>query len=152
MDPIKNQLSISLPNELTQLSRLYRSAVDQCAHRCGLTLASAWPLVLIGRNKDIRHGVLAEMVGIEAASLIRVIDRLVADQLVLRTEDPLDRRAKILCLTEEGRQHAGQIEILLAELRSHVFSDLPIEDLEACNRIFNHIRLSLEQFLSEQAA
>ncbi|QBC44581.1 MarR family transcriptional regulator [Iodobacter fluviatilis] len=37
---------------------------------------------------------LAEMVGIEAASLIRVVDRLVADPLVLRSEDTQDRRAK----------------------------------------------------------
>jgi MarR family transcriptional regulator, transcriptional regulator for hemolysin len=150
MDPIKNQLSLSLPHEITLLSRLYRSAVDQCAHRCDLTLASAWPLVLIGRNKGIRHGVLAEMVGIEAASLIRVIDRLVSDELVLRTEDTQDRRAKILCLTEEGCKHADQIEALLAQLRLQIFSDLPIEDLEACSRVFNHIRLTLEQYLSEQ--
>ncbi len=150
MDPIKNQLSISLPHEITQLSRLYRSAIDQCAHRCDLSMASTLPLVLIGRSSTgIRHGVLAEMVGIEAASLIRVIDRLVADELVLRTEDPQDRRAKILCLTEEGTIHADKVEILLASLREQVFAELAIEDLEACGRVFSHIRLTLEQYLSE---
>ncbi|MBY0445252.1 MAG: MarR family transcriptional regulator [Burkholderiales bacterium] len=152
MDPLKKQLSISLPHEITLLSRLYRSAVDQCAHRCDLSMASALPLVLIGRSSGIRHGVLAEMVGIEAASLIRVIDRLVSDELVLRTEDPLDRRAKILCLTEAGRVQADNVEILLAGLREQVFGELALEDLEACNRVFSRISLTLEQYLSEQSA
>lgn len=150
MDPIKTNLSISLASELTQLSRLYRSAVDQSAHRCDLTLASSWPIVLIGRAETgIRHGVLAEQVGVEAPSLIRVIDRLVADNLVSRNEDPLDRRAKILCLTETGRQHADQVEALLAQLRIHAFDGLPIEDIEVCLRVFAHLRLSLEQFIKD---
>ncbi|STQ90331.1 MarR family winged helix-turn-helix transcriptional regulator [Iodobacter fluviatilis] len=150
MGPIKEQLSISLPHEITLLSRLYRSAVDQCAHRCDLSVASTLPLLLIGRNPGIRHGVLAEMVGIEAASLIRVIDRLAGDELVVRTEDQQDRRAKILCLTEAGKVQAGKIEFLLAGLRERVFGGLTVEDLEACNRVFSHIRLTLEQYISEQ--
>jgi MarR family transcriptional regulator for hemolysin len=48
MNPIRTQLSIALASDLTLLSQLYRSAVDQCAHRHALTLASAWPLVQLG--------------------------------------------------------------------------------------------------------
>ncbi|MEN9659489.1 MAG: hypothetical protein RL571_2954 [Pseudomonadota bacterium] len=149
MNPIRTQLSIALASDLTLLSRLYRSAVYQCAHRHDLTLASAWPLVLIGRSEaGIRHGVLAEMVGIEAASLIRVIDRLVADQLVLRSEDTQDRRAKNLCLTEEGRKQADQVEVVLAELRTLVFADISIEEMQTCQRVFSRLQGSIEQFLA----
>jgi MarR family transcriptional regulator for hemolysin len=153
MDPFRAQLSSALAADITIMSRLYRSAIEQCAHRHDLTLASAWPIVLIGRSETgIRHGVLAEMVGIEAASLIRVIDRLVTDQLVLRSEDPLDRRAKILCLTAAGHEQAAKMEASLATLRVQAFSDISTEEMQVCQQVFARLQHSLEQFIATGAA
>ena len=56
--------------------------------------------------------------------------------LVQRTEDPTDRRAKVLSLTEEGRALANSIEDELIRLCRDVFGDIDPADLEATLRVF----------------
>ena len=45
------------------------------------------------------------------------MDLLVAEKLVTRKEDATDRRAKILALTDKGRQRALEIEQVVDGLR-----------------------------------
>jgi len=47
---------------------------------------------------------LGEALGITSAAASQMLERLVQQGLILRTEDPRDRRAKQLLLTESGRR------------------------------------------------
>lgn len=47
---------------------------------------------------------MGENMGITSAAASQMLERLVQQGLVLRTEDPIDRRAKRLVLTEKGVQ------------------------------------------------
>jgi MarR family transcriptional regulator for hemolysin len=64
-----------------------------------------------------------------------LLDQLGAANLVCRTEDPTDRRAKSLSLTDDGRALAQSIEEELIRLRREVFSNLEAADLEAALRV-----------------
>jgi MarR family transcriptional regulator for hemolysin len=76
-----------------------------------LSHASAWPIVMISRLGDgARPGQVADAVGIEPPSLVRIIDQLVNGGLVLRQDDPSDRRAKTLSLTAAGKRIAERLE------------------------------------------
>ena len=89
---------------LMVLSRAYRGAADKALADYGLSQATAWPVILAGRLGDgVRQGALAEALGVEGPSLVRVLDQLVAAGLMERREDPHDRRAKTLHLTEAGQ-------------------------------------------------
>lgn len=49
-------------------------------------------------------GRVAETMHCDASNVTGVVDRLVAQKLVVRSEDAVDRRAKHLEMTEKGRQ------------------------------------------------
>ena len=57
-----------------------------------------------------------------------------------RREDPADRRAKTLHLTEEGRQACAHIEAALIELRTQLYAGIPDEDIGATLRVFATLR------------
>src|SRR5260370_4874765 len=81
---------------ITRLARLWRREVDQGVAAHGLSQATAIPLVVLSRRgKCVRQCVLAEEMGIEGPSLVRLIDLLQAEGLVERREYPTDRRAKM---------------------------------------------------------
>ncbi|MBB3197334.1 MarR family winged helix-turn-helix transcriptional regulator [Roseateles terrae] len=127
------QLGATLPI----LDRAYRATANQAMASLGLSQTMAWPLLMIGRQGDgLRQGALAELLGIEGPSLTRTLDQLVDAGLVERREDPDDRRAKTLYLTEAGNAACEQIEVILRDLRNQVYEGVPDADIEATLRVF----------------
>src|SRR4051812_9866863 len=114
MEPLDHTL-MNLAMSLTRTARAYRSVADRLASNYGLSQATAWPVIMISRLGDgVRPGAVAEALGLEPSSLVRVIDQLIDAGLVARHEDASDRRAKTLHLTAEGRRRAAQLEKALA--------------------------------------
>jgi MarR family transcriptional regulator for hemolysin len=66
---------------------------------------------------------------------VRLLDQLCKAGLVCRSEDPLDRRAKALSLTVEGRALAESIEGELVRLRREVLGGIDQADLDATLRV-----------------
>ena len=113
-----------------RIGRLWRREADQALADHGLSQATAVPLLVLSRwGKCARQGVLAEEMGIEGPSLVRLIDLLQAEGLVERREDPTDRRAKMLHLTAIGETKADEIDRVLRRVRAYLLKDLSSEDL-----------------------
>ena len=143
LTPSDSQLMATTAN-LMVLSRAYRGAADKALADYGLSQATAWPVILAGRLGDgVRQGSLAEALGVEGPSLVRVLDQLVAAGLMERREDPHDRRARTLHLTDAGHALRAQVEEVLVELRRRVFHGVSESDLEACLRVFDALKVSL---------
>ncbi|QQB33975.1 MarR family transcriptional regulator [Achromobacter deleyi] len=141
--PTDSQLMATTAN-LMVLSRAYRGAADKALADYGLSQATAWPVILAGRLGDgVRQGALAEALGVEGPSLVRVLDQLVAAGLMERREDAHDRRAKTLHLTEAGHTLRKEVEDVLVELRRHLFDGVSEADLQACLRVFDSLKAAL---------
>jgi DNA-binding MarR family transcriptional regulator len=69
----------------------------------GLSISQIGALFLIYRRA---RGVsdLGDELGITSAAASQMLERLVQQQLILRSEDPRDRRVKEIVLTDKGRQ------------------------------------------------
>ncbi|MEL6059909.1 MULTISPECIES: MarR family transcriptional regulator [unclassified Methylobacterium] len=133
----RERLQQAVTHAILTTGRHWRRAANNVAEAHGLSDATAHPLVIIGRmEEEPRQNVLAEAVGIEGPSLVRLLDQLAAAGLVVRREDPSDRRAKVLGLTPEGRCVFEQIEAALSTLRTCVFAEIDDADLEASLRVF----------------
>ena len=121
---------------LNYISRAYRKVVNRVLATHGLSESQALPILMIGRLGDgVRLGVLAEHVGVEVPSLLRQIDQLCAAGLVERRDDPSDRRAKALHLTEAGRSQAAVIETLFLDVRSRMLREIGDDDLATALRV-----------------
>jgi MarR family transcriptional regulator, transcriptional regulator for hemolysin len=122
---------------LQVMARAYKAAADKAVGHIGLSQAMAWPLVMIGRlGNGIRPGMLADVLAIESASLVRQLDQLAEAGLVDRREDTIDRRAKTLHLTPAGTRARAKIEASLDAMRAEMFDGIADADLEACLRVF----------------
>lgn len=140
---------MSLTHTLVHVARAYKAAADALTADFDLSLASAWPIVMISRLGDgTRPGLVADAIGIEPPSLVRIIDQLVSAGLVLRKDDPSDRRAKTLSLTAEGKRIAERLEKALVPFRRDLFKDMAPADVEACVRVLTR----LDQTLAGQGA
>jgi len=142
--------STYLPREFTSelivAGRQWKRLTRAVTARFAIGEAGAAPLLWIGRmGEGVRQNALAERVGIEGASLVRVLDELAAAGLVKREPDPTDRRANLLYLTDKGRQVTAEVEVELNELRTRVFADLDTADIAAAQRVFAAIKLGLER-------
>lgn len=136
-----SQLWLTYTHALLLSGRQWRRLANATTDAHGVSEAKALPLVLIGRlGGEPRQNALAEAVGIEGPSLVRLLDQLEAAGLVMRKKDTTDRRAKVLSLTDTGRSVVARIEADLDRLRKAVFSKVSASDLEASLRVFQAIQ------------
>jgi MarR family transcriptional regulator for hemolysin len=118
-----------------QLGRSYRRMVDRRLAEHQISDARALPVLHIARAGDgMRQRELADIMGIEGPSLVRLLDQLCAAGLVERHPDPADGRAKNLHITPQGRQLASVVEIVLHQLRDEVFAGVSDDDIDATLR------------------
>jgi len=136
---LSDQTLSSLTAALHYASRAYRAAADKVAADYGLSQATGLPVLVISRfgGDGIRPGMLAEMLSLEPSSLVRIVDQLIQSGLLARHEDPQDRRAKILQLTEEGQKTAEQMDKALTPFRRKLFGAFDPADVEACLRVLS---------------
>lgn len=79
-----------------------RSFARLCAE-AGLTVPQAVVLLNLAGNRTCRVTALGDNLGVSGAAASQMVEKLVNLGLVTRIEDPLDRRARTLSLTETGK-------------------------------------------------
>jgi DNA-binding MarR family transcriptional regulator len=77
-----------------------------------LTMAQFKLLLLVAEHDGLRVGDLAQTLGVTPPTVTASLDRLVAHGLVLRQDDPIDRRLVIARATPEGRALLGRLHVL----------------------------------------
>lgn len=135
-----NRLRLAYTHTLLLAGRQWRRAANAVMEAHGLSDATAVPLILIARLDGPRQNALAEAVGIEGPSLVRLLDQLCEAGLALRREDPTDRRAKVISLTPAGTAVVTRMEAELAALRAEVFAQVSTADLAASLRVFEALQ------------
>lgn len=141
---------------ITRLARIWRRESDQALSDHGLSYATAIPLLVLSRQgENVRQGVLADELGIEGPSLVRLIDLLQAEDLVERREDPTDRRAKTLHLTKAGEAKVEETNRVLRRVRASLLKDIGADELaitfETLQRIERRASRRLEAKASPEA-
>jgi len=125
------------------VGRVWRRIVDQALAESGFSQALALPLLVLARGDHVRQGAIAEELGLEGPSLVRIIDFLAAEKLVTRKEDATDRRAKILSLTAKGRRRALEIERLVDGLRKQFLAQVSAAQLAATLQVLESVEQTL---------
>jgi DNA-binding MarR family transcriptional regulator len=94
-----------------------------------LTLTQIKILMLLARHDTVSGGELARMLGVGLAALSGMIDRLVAQDLVVRTEDLRDRRVRRIGLTRAGSELIAGIFDAGMEIQRKLLSRLSDDQL-----------------------
>lgn len=135
-----DDLLMLLCHELTRVARAYRTAGDRVATQYGFSQATAWPAALIYQMGDgIRPGEIANALGLDPSSVVRVIDQLIAAGIMTRKEDASDRRAKLLSLTESGRERIKVLLVAMRPFRSDLFKNLDPAELKIALKVIREL-------------
>ena len=134
---------------LSANARGWRKAFDAAMAEHSLSDSKDIPLMTILLHFDcIPQGVLAERVGIEGATIVRVVDELEKENLIRRIADDTDRRVKLIQLTDEGRTLASKVDKTAARLRAAFLGDL---DPEAVDVAIDVLRRLSEKFQNQSS-
>jgi len=127
---------MNISSGMVVASRHWRRICQTTLVNFGISEACAVPLLMIGRlGEGVRQVTVAQAAGMESPSLVRLLDQLCSAGYVCRSEDPHDRRAKCLSLTDTGRELVQAVESELVRLRNEVLEGIDQSDLEATLRV-----------------
>lgn len=129
------------------VARRWRAALDASLLDIGLSDATWSPLMHIGRSGGgISQRELAARVGIDTSTLVRLLDILAAKGLIERRQDPADRRANLLFLTDDGQLMRARIGAVLDKVEASMLAGLDDEAMLALTGMLEHIDEGVRQY------
>lgn len=104
--------------------------------RTGLSLAKFGVLAKLAEaGEPLALGCLADRCSCVRSNMTQLVDRLEADKLVERSDDPNDRRSIKAALTPEGKRRYEEGVRLLDETEREVFARLADPDRDLLTRL-----------------
>jgi MarR family transcriptional regulator for hemolysin len=101
--------------------------------------------ILNERESDVILNEMAEAMGKDKSSILRIIDILEKKELVRRAVDQKDRRKKYLMVTKKGEQVIEKFLEIEAELRTELKEGLTKEDMKTFYKVVCHIKTKAKQ-------
>jgi MarR family transcriptional regulator for hemolysin len=127
-------------------ARAWRTKLDQRLRPLGLSQGKWRTLMHLsqGGNK-LTQKEIAELMGIEGATLAGLLDRLENDGWVQRRDSAEDRRCKTVHLQRRSKSVLAKIFNAAHDLRGELIEDISQRDLETCVRVLSKIRQKAER-------
>jgi len=136
MKPLYEQYAESLH----MVAHAWRTELDRRLRPMGFS-HSRWLLLLqLSRHDGCTHRELAQHLGIEAATLVRLVDHMEQEGLLKRSISTTDRRIKHLHLSAAGRKAVEQIRSHAAVLRKEILSTSSNEEIATALAVLRRIR------------
>ncbi len=136
-----NTLEERFSSALHNTARAWKTAVDRRLKYLGLSQASWTTVAMVAKAREPLSQIeLANRVGIEAATMVATIDRLVKAGLVVRAPSALDRRVKLVVLTAAGAQLFGKVKAKADVLRKELLADIDPQQLLAATQLLEHLQ------------
>jgi MarR family transcriptional regulator for hemolysin len=122
----------------------WRTALDRRLRPLGYSRSRWMVLLHVSRADGISHRELADLMGIEAATLVRLVDRMEAEGLLKRRTGEADRRVKHLHLSAAGKLEVARVWASAADLRKEILSGLSKAEITATLEVLQKIRGKLD--------
>jgi len=140
-----SELEERFSDALHSTSRSWRQAVDRRLKHLGVSQASWMTIAIAAKARSsLSQSELADKLGVEGATMVAMIDRLVKAGLVLREASTTDRRVKRVVLTPAGLKIYEKVKAEAVALRKELLSDtdpkkllMATELLEGLQRIID---------------
>ncbi|MDR6434089.1 MarR family transcriptional regulator [Brucella pseudogrignonensis] len=139
------ELSAEMIDAMAKVNRKLRTVFDARVKERGLTLARARTLLTLIEQEGLYQKELAEVLEIENATMVRLIDGLERQAFVERQAVEGDRRAKRIVMTEEGKALAQQVVDLAAEVRVDLLEGISDDDLNTTLQVMRKMSDSMHK-------
>lgn len=135
----------SMPGHLIRrLNQISVALFAEAMSQAGLTLTPVQfaALSAVNAHPGIDQATLAGLVAYDRATLGKVIDKLDARGLMTRQTSPTDRRAKVLELSEAGRDLLQQARPLVDAMQPDILTGLSADERETFMALLEKITMA----------
>ena len=123
-----------------------RFAMDEAFRPLGITDATWRTLFYLEQTGNgVLQKELANVMGIEGPSLVRLLDNLEAKQLIERRPSTEDRRAKTVHLTNKAGRLLIELHAVSTRVREELLRDVDPGQLAGCMQVFDAIQAALAE-------
>lgn len=129
-------------------ARTWRVALNRRLKYLGLSQAGWMTIALAAEaGTPMSQIELAQALGVEAATMVSMVDRLVKSGLVLRQPSETDRRVKFIALTDAGRAAYEQVKAQATTFRAELLSQEDEALLLQATELLERVKASVEKTL-----
>ena len=121
------------------LWRALHSGQNQAWANLDLTMPQLKTLMYVSECDGATHGQIARMLGVGLSTVTGIVDRLVDQELVVRREDPDDRRKTRVVPTGTGTRLVDELLRYRHELYSALLSQLDPDQLQTVETAFDYL-------------
>ena len=131
---------------LHSTARAWRQAVDRRLKHLGLSQASWMSIAVAAKARSpLSQSELADRLGIEGATMVAMVDRLVKAGLVVRQTSSTDRRIKRVVLTEGGYRLYDAVKAEAAALRKELLARIDPKKLALATELLETLQGLIER-------
>lgn len=131
---------------LHSTARTWRQAVDRRLKHLGVSQAS-WTTIAVAAKAvtPLSQSELADRLGVEGATMVTMVDRLVKASLILRVPSATDRRINHVVLTEAGHRLYETVRTAAADVRKELLASIDAQKLETATEVLEALHRILEE-------
>jgi DNA-binding MarR family transcriptional regulator len=104
-----------------------------------LTMPQMKALICVAKNENATSGQIATSLGVGLSTITGIVDRLAEQDLVLRREDPKDRRITRVLPTSRGRTLVDELLRYRNEVITAILARLDADQLRTVEAAFNYL-------------
>ncbi|HBY7766176.1 TPA: MarR family transcriptional regulator [Klebsiella aerogenes] len=124
----------------------WRLAVNRRLKNLGMSQASWVAVSAIARNEQpLSQSELAQELGVESATIVPLINRLVELELVERVKPDRDKRKRLLVATAKGMALFHQVKAVADDLREEILTAITPEEREQTHRVLEKLLHEVEK-------
>jgi len=140
-----NSQELNFSRLLHLTAHAWRQAIDRRMKDNGLSMSSWMAVATIAiQETPISQKELAQALGLEDASVVPLIDRLVKQQLVERIQPEEDRRKRLLHVTPQGETLYQRLKVEADALRNELLENVDKDDLAVTQRVLQQLLTATE--------
>ena len=130
---------------LHNTSRAWRQALDRRLKYLGVSQASWMTIAMAAKARSpLSQSELADRLGVEGATMVAMVDRLVKAGLVVREPSTTDRRVNRVVLTEAGTVLYGKVLTEAAAFRKELLANLDPQQLLAATELLEGLQGAID--------
>src|ERR1700722_9272863 len=131
---------------LHSTSRSWRQAVDRRLKYLGVSQASWMTIAIAAKARSpLSQSELADRLGVEGATMVAMVDRLVKAGLVFREASSTDRRIKHVVLTDAGNRLHDTVKAEASSLRKELLAHIDPKKLAMATELLELLDGLLEK-------
>ena len=132
-------------------AKTWEKAADiELRERFGIAGAKWKVIVALSIKEGITQKHIANMVFVEAPTLVPVLDKMQKEGYLTRQADPNDRRNNLIFMTKKSKDLVDSIIDCILDIRNMGLNKISKKDMEITKKVLSQIASNTEEFIRQK--